>query len=83
MKIGINGLGRIGRIVTRIITATPDLQLVAINSRSEARSHAHLLMYDSTYGKWDAKVSVHESTLCINGQSIQVLQKDHPDDISW
>ena len=52
IKIAINGYGRIGRGLHRQALASDDIEVVAINSRAGADSHAHLLKYDSLYGKW-------------------------------
>lgn len=83
IRVGINGFGRIGRIAARIILASADSELVAINSRAEASSHAYLLSYDSTYGILDKKVSVKNGNLDIEGKTVSVYAKDLPEEIPW
>ena len=83
VRIGINGFGRIGRIAMRIAEQRSDVEVVAINSRSAAESHALLAQYDSTYGIWNADVKVHEDHLHINGRKVHVFQYDAPSDIPW
>ncbi len=83
IKIAINGYGRIGRGLHRQIIDSDDIQLVAINSGSDAHSHAHLLKYDSLYGKCDADISVDGNDLIVNGKKIVVYQVRDPKDVDW
>lgn len=83
LRIGINGFGRIGRLATRIIVDRPNLDLVAINSRASASSHAYLLKYDSTYGTFSHNVSDREDSLVVDDHRIVVIAKDKPKDIPW
>ncbi len=87
MRIGINGFGRIGRCVLRAFYegryCANDLQIVAINSRSDARSCAHLLQYDSVHGKFACNVSVNNGLMLVNDDVIQVTSKNNPEDIDW
>lgn len=83
LRIGINGFGRIGRIASRIILARPDVELVAINSRAQASSHAYLLTYDSTYGMLHNRVRVKNGNLDIEGKTILVFAQDVPETIPW
>lgn len=83
IKIAINGYGRIGRGLHRQAIASKDLQVVAINSRSGADSHAHLLKYDSLYAKCDADISVDGDDLIVNGQRVAVYQIDDPAKLDW
>lgn len=55
-KVAINGLGRIGRMVFRIVSESKELDLVAVNVTSPAETIAHLINYDTTHGTWDKKV---------------------------
>lgn len=83
VKIGINGFGRIGRLVTRVAALDPDVEIVAINSTSNAEGTARLLEYDSTHGKFNADVSYEENTLIINGQRITLFSDRDPKNLKW
>lgn len=84
LRIAINGYGRVGRGVhRRILDREGDIEVVAINSRSEADSHAYLLKHDSLYGKCDADVKVDGDDLKVNGKTVKVLQIKDPSDIDW
>jgi len=83
-KVAINGFGRIGRAVTRILSEkNGDLELVAINDLADARSLAHLFKYDSSMGKWGGTVKVDGDSLIINGKSIKVLAVRNPAELPW
>jgi glyceraldehyde 3-phosphate dehydrogenase len=83
-KVGINGFGRIGRAVARIIIERGgDLDLVAVNDLSDARSLAHIFKYDSVMGKWDGTVEVKDNELIINGKKIKVLAVKNPAELPW
>jgi glyceraldehyde 3-phosphate dehydrogenase len=86
INIGINGFGRIGRLVLRIcqLPQYKDfIRVVAINSRSSIESHAHLLQYDTVYGKFDGSVSVDAGNLVVNGNLIHVFRESDPAAIRW
>ena len=73
MRIGINGLGRIGRLAIRALQNHPGLELVHVNDVvGDALTHAHLLAFDSVHGRWDAPISADTQHLVIHGQSIKV-----------
>lgn len=84
-KIGINGFGRIGRQVFRTINERhPEkLQVVAINDLANPQQQAHLLKYDSTYGRFDGEVEIGEGSLIINGETITVFSERDPAKIPW
>ena len=84
-KIGINGFGRIGRQVFRTINERhPDkLQVVAINDLASSEQQAHLLKYDSTYGRYDGDVEINDGSLIINGETITVFSERDPSNIPW
>jgi len=83
-KVAINGFGRIGRAVARIIMQRKgDLELVAINDLSDAKSLAHLFKYDTVMGKWDGTVEAGEGKLVINGKEIKVLSVKNPAELPW
>lgn len=81
MKVGINGLGRIGRLVCRL--GFDSLNIQAINGRSSPETAAHLLKYDSVHGIWNREVSYKEDALVIDGQVIPYFQKAEPENIPW
>jgi len=83
-KVAINGFGRIGRAVARIIMEKDgDLDLVAINDLTDAKSLAHLFKYDTVMGKWGGTVEAKDGELVINGKSIKVLAVRNPDELPW
>jgi glyceraldehyde 3-phosphate dehydrogenase len=83
-KVGINGFGRIGRAVARIITQRDgDLEVAAVNDLSDAKSLAHLFKYDTVMGKWDGTVEAGDGELVINGKSIKVLAVKNPAELPW
>jgi len=83
-KVGINGFGRIGRAVTRIITQRgKDLEVVAVNDLSDAKSLAHLFKYDTVMGKWGGTVKAGDGELIINGKAIKVLAVKNPAELPW
>ena len=83
IRIAINGYGRIGRNLHRQLLETDDVEVVAINSRAGADSHAHLLKYDSIHGKCDADISVDGENMKINGKTVYVYQKNELSELDW
>lgn len=81
LKIGINGFGRIGRLICRL--GFEKLSIVAVNGRSESEMAAHLLQYDSIHGPWNKKVSCSENTLHIEDQTIAYTKHSDPSQIPW
>jgi len=83
-KVAINGFGRIGRAVARIIIERDgDLDLVAINDLTDAKSLAHLFKYDTVMGKWGGTVEAKKDELVINGKAIKVLAVKNPAELPW
>ncbi|XP_038900569.1 glyceraldehyde-3-phosphate dehydrogenase GAPCP2, chloroplastic-like [Benincasa hispida] len=84
-KIGINGFGRIGRLVLRIATSRDDIDVVAVNDPFvDAKYMAYMFKYDSTHGVFNGTIKVlSDSTLEINGKQIKVVSKRDPADIPW
>ncbi len=83
-KVAINGFGRIGRAVARIIVQRKgDLDLVAVNDLSDAKSLAHLFKYDTVMGRWNGTAEVKGSKLVINGKEIEVLAVKDPTELPW
>ncbi len=85
IKIGINGFGRIGRLVFRAITQhyAGKLEIVAINDLTDAKTNAHLLKYDSTYGVYLGKVEAVSDGIMVNGKKVKVLAERDPAKIPW
>ncbi len=84
MRIGINGFGRIGRLVLRsALTRGVDLDIVAINDRGDASINAHLFQFDSTYGPFSGQVRAEDNRIIIDGRSIAIVSHLNPLDIPW
>src|ERR1700744_3956092 len=84
-RIGINGFGRIGRAFTRLAAERPDLDLdvVAVNDIGDAGTMAHLLRFDSTYGRFSQLVELDGQSLTVGGRRIAVLAERDPAAIDW
>ncbi|MFH1304814.1 MAG: type I glyceraldehyde-3-phosphate dehydrogenase [Candidatus Omnitrophota bacterium] len=83
MKVGINGFGRIGRMVFRIMAERGGFDVVAINDLTDAKTLGHLLKYDSTHGKFKGTVEAKEKSLVVNGKEIEILSIKNPADLPW
>ncbi|MBM3262529.1 MAG: type I glyceraldehyde-3-phosphate dehydrogenase [candidate division Zixibacteria bacterium] len=83
IPVGINGYGRIGRSFHRIALKNPYINVVAINSRSEAGALAHLLQYDSVYGTLNENVIENEKSFFVKGETIAIYQESSPGSIPW
>tara|TARA_R100000935_G_scaffold55975_1_gene86658 strand:+ start:1179 stop:2186 length:1008 start_codon:yes stop_codon:yes gene_type:complete len=83
IKIGINGFGRIGRNLFRLLLDHPSIEVVAINDIADAATLAHLLKYDSIHGRIKAEIANEDSEILIDNKAIPVLKHLHPKDINW
>jgi len=83
IKVGINGFGRIGRLAFRRIQNVEGIEVVAINDLTDAKMLAHLLKYDTTQGRFDGDVEVHEGFFKVNGKEIKVLANRNPEELPW
>lgn len=84
VKVGINGFGRIGRLLYRAaIEKKADIDFVAVNDITDARTLAHLLKYDSVHGRFAAEVEVKGNNLIVNGKEIKVLSQKDPAQLPW
>ena len=84
MKVGINGFGRIGRLVLRLGSERPDIEFVGINSHSQTPDYmAYLLKYDSVHGRFQGEVSWEGDDLIVNGRRIRVFHCEEPGEIPW
>jgi glyceraldehyde 3-phosphate dehydrogenase len=84
-KIGINGFGRIGRLVFRAITQHygDKLEIAAVNDLTDAKTNAHLLKYDSTYGIYPGKVEATADSIIVDGETVKVIAERDPAKIPW
>ncbi len=86
VKVGINGFGRIGRLVFRTIKQrypNADIEVVAVNDLFDPETNAHLLKYDSTYGHYNGTVGVKDGHLVVDGKTITVSAERDPGAIKW
>ena len=81
--VAINGFGRIGRRVFRLLHNHPSIKVIAINDLADAKTLAHLLKYDSIHGVFPAKISSTEHAILVEDKSISLLNHKHPKDIDW
>ncbi|MFW6066738.1 MAG: type I glyceraldehyde-3-phosphate dehydrogenase [Myxococcota bacterium] len=84
-RIAINGFGRIGRCVARILfgSGQSELELVGINDLTDAETLAHLLAFDSVHGRWDKPVAVDGSALVIDGKKVPITAEKDPTSLPW
>ena len=84
-KIGINGFGRIGRLVLRAINQQQKdkLEVVAVNDLTDTETNAHLLKWDSTYGRYPGEVAAKGDSIIVDGREIRALSERNPTDIAW
>ncbi len=83
IKVGINGFGRIGRLVFRSLLERPDIDIVKINDLTDNETLAVLLKYDSVHGKFDGTVEADDDSLTVNGKRIEVSSERNPEALGW
>jgi glyceraldehyde 3-phosphate dehydrogenase len=83
MRIGINGFGRIGRNILRASLETEDLEFVAINDLTDAKTLAHLLKYDSVFGILEKDVTCTDNTISVGGKDIDIVSERDPSKLPW
>ncbi len=83
IRVGINGFGRIGRLVFRGALADPNIEIVAVNDLTDAKTLAHLLKYDTNHGTLQAEVSAEGDNIVVNGKKIKVYAERDPKNIPW
>lgn len=83
IKVGINGFGRIGRLVFRAMTERDNIEVVGINDLIDAEYMAYMLKYDSVHGEFKGEVSVDGSDLVVNGKKIRVTAEKDPNNLKW
>jgi len=83
IKLGINGFGRIGRLVMRAAAERSDIEVVAVNDLLDLDYIAYMLKYDSTHGRFNGSVEVKDGSLVVNGKTIRVTSERNPADLAW
>ena len=85
IKVGINGFGRIGRNTFKVALAqeNPNYEIVAINDLTDAKTLAHLLKYDSIFGKFNGTVEAMENAIVVNGKEVRIFAERDPEQIPW
>ena len=83
IKVGINGFGRIGRLVFRAIQAKKNVQVVGINDLLDVNYIAYMLKYDTIHGKFDGSIEVKDGKLVVNGNEIRITSERNPADLKW
>ncbi len=83
IKVGINGFGRIGRNVFKIMTESPVFEIVGINDITDTKTLAHLLKYDSTQGKFNGTINHTDASIVVNGIEIKISACLNPAEIPW
>ena len=83
VKVGINGFGRIGRLVFRAAWNHPEVEVVAINDLADGATMAHLLKYDSVHGRFQADVTSVNDRMQVNGNSVAIRSIKEPEKIDW
>jgi len=82
-RVAINGFGRIGRLVYRVMHARDDFEVVAVNDLCDAGTMALLLKYDSTHGRFPGRVDCRDDALIVDGKEIKVLTEKDPSKLPW
>ncbi len=83
IKVGINGFGRIGRTVFKLLVKNADFEVVGVNDITDAKTLAHLLKYDSVFGVLDAEVKATEDSIVVNGKAYKVTAITDPAQLPW
>ncbi|MBU7006253.1 ArsJ-associated glyceraldehyde-3-phosphate dehydrogenase [Phosphitispora fastidiosa] len=83
VKVGINGFGRIGRLVFRAAFNNPEIDIIAVNDLTDAKTLAHLLKYDSVHGIFQAEVKAGDGAIIVNGREIKVTAEKDPAQLPW
>ena len=83
MRVAINGFGRIGRLVFKIMMQKKDIEVVAINDLTDVKTLAHLLKYDSVHGKLNANISYANNSLQVNNQNTTIFSEKNPENLPW
>ncbi|WP_416374329.1 glyceraldehyde 3-phosphate dehydrogenase NAD-binding domain-containing protein [Mycoplasmopsis cynos] len=83
-KVAINGFGRIGRLFLRkMLELGTELEVVAVNDLTDAKTLAHLLKYDTAFGELNASIEVKDNAFIVNGKEIKVFAEKDPENLPW
>ena len=83
LRVAINGFGRIGRNAFKILSERKDAEVIAINDITDAKTLAHLLKYDSSYGTYDSEVEAKENAIVVDGKEIPIYAEKDPLNLPW
>src|SRR3712207_3477346 len=83
IKVGINGFGRIGRLVFRAAVNNPNIEIVGINDLIDAEYMVYMLKYDSTHGRFEGTAEAKDGKLVVNGHAIRVTAEKDPANLKW
>lgn len=83
IKVGINGFGRIGRNVYRVIAKRKNIDVLAINDLTDAKTLAYLLKYDSVHGKFDGNIEAKDNSIVVKGKEIKLVKEKDPANLPW
>lgn len=85
VRVGINGFGRIGRLVLRAAAeqGRNDIEFVAINDLGDVKTNAHLLKYDSVHGTFPGQISADDKSITVNGHKVEVMAQRDPTKLPW
>ncbi len=83
IKVGINGFGRIGRNVFRACRGVSDIEIVAINDLTDAKTLAHLLKYDSVHGIYQGEIKAGDGSIIVDGREIKIIAERAPENLPW
>ncbi|MBQ1612459.1 MAG: aldehyde dehydrogenase, partial [Alphaproteobacteria bacterium] len=83
IRVGINGFGRIGRLVFRAAQERKDIEIVGINDLIDVDYMAYMLRYDTMHGQFDGTIEVKDGKLVVNGKAIRVTAEKNPADLKW
>ncbi|MDX2162448.1 MAG: type I glyceraldehyde-3-phosphate dehydrogenase [bacterium] len=83
VKVGINGLGRIGRAAFKVILDTPELELVGVNDIGALENMVYLLKYDTVYGRYDREIEARDGKIVVDGREIAYLSQKDPAQLPW
>lgn len=83
IRVGINGFGRIGRQVFRVMMEKGGFEVVAINDLTDSASLAHLLKYDSVHGRYGGTIKAEQGAIIVDGRRVEILAERNPADLAW
>ena len=83
IRVGINGLGRIGRAAFKVILDTPELELVAVNDIGALENMVYLLKYDTVYGRYEREIDYADGKIIVDGKEIAYLSERDPANLPW